>query len=149
MCIRDRNYLSLQDGQDNAPAMANLDGDTYPDLLLGNGCGGVAYYKGAMPGPTAIVDPGDKWNTTFTIYPNPGRDLFSIQWDSPAFKGLLNVSVTDLSGRIMLIKPSFDPNAEKLDLSGWESGLYFVSCRDNRQSGNSLPVQTRKLVMIQ
>jgi hypothetical protein len=143
----DMNYLSMQDGEHNAPALASLDNDQYPDLVVGNASGGLAYFKGTTPDPIGIAENGRAEDVYFRVFPNPGKDVFSIQWDTPAFRGKVHLRVTDLSGRTILDNTSFSPAFDRLNLTGFAPGVYLVKVREPQAGKNTAPVSTRKIVL--
>jgi endonuclease I len=59
------------------------------------------------------------------IYPNPADGFITIEF--PGFDGSdQNISVTDISGRIIL-KGSYDAHPVKLDISNFERGVYILT----------------------
>ena len=65
-----------------------------------------------------------------TIYPNPANQILNIKLDRYPLNDKLNVIINDLSGRIVF--RSLIKNNSNFDLSGWESGVYFLQISDNQ-----------------
>jgi alpha-amylase len=69
---------------------------------------------------TGIDNPNaDKWS----IYPNPTHDL--IYFNLPT--GYENVTVTSALGKSLLVKPTLTSGSGQIDLSGYPSGVYYIS----------------------
>jgi len=61
-----------------------------------------------------------------TIYPNPSNGLFNLQFtETNAFE----YSVTDITGRIIIINTSGNSNALPIDLSNQPNGVYLLKVR--------------------
>lgn len=106
----------LWDGKRTAPAIADLNGDHYPDLIIGQYAGGVTFYKGRFPHFNGI---GIKEHTTgLTLFPNPTHSLLNIHSENSEIH---HVRILDISGRTL-----FESNHHIVDLSSLPSGIYLV-----------------------
>lgn len=119
---RDNNNITIDEGIRTAVALANLNGDGFPELIVGNYSGGLAYYSGSTP---SIYDVGIGENNTpendkVIIFPNPFRTDFKISGIESSFVD--NIEIFDISGR--LIKSQ--KNIDLIDMQGYKSGIYFV-----------------------
>ena len=75
----------------------------------------------------------------FHVFPNPATDNLMVFCSSNAVQQSLLIA--DMSGRVVFKKENAEMN-EKIDASGWERGIYFVTLRSgNRQSVRKLAVQ--------
>ncbi len=106
----------LWDGKRTAPAIADLNGDHYPDLLIGQYAGGVTFYKGRFPHFNGIGI--EEHTNDITILPNPTNSLLHIRSENLAIQ---EVRLIDISGRTLLLT---DQNI--LNLSTFPSGIYIV-----------------------
>jgi endonuclease I len=78
--------------------------------------------------------------TTLTIYPNPAEDYCYITPPSPSINGKLHVSLMGFTGKSPACQTTNEETRIRLDLSGFNSGLYFVRMidDDNGKSYNGL-----------
>lgn len=60
----------------------------------------------------------------FLVYPNPLSTFLTIGVPDGQDR---EVRITDLNGKLLL-KQLLDPGFSQLDTSGWEKGVYFISC---------------------
>lgn len=112
-----------KDGLKNAPAMAYLDNDTLPELILGNYSGGLRYFKGDTYTFPNISIVENKMLSNFVIYPNPAKDQITLKFDDLE-NGEFFVSVFDIHGRV-LVNTSLR-NEESISTSHLNSGMYIV-----------------------
>jgi hypothetical protein len=93
-----QNYLWIDEGLRSAVAIANLDGDAFPDMIVGNYSGGLTYFKGTNPPPAAIEEPPET-KALVTIAPNPANESFNIILHQNVFIKIEKAILTDLYGR--------------------------------------------------
>lgn len=81
---------------------------------------------------TSVNEPNNSDKTTFDVYPNPAKESFTLQIESPkAEKGQL--SVFDMSGRELYFIPQFNINSgsqkvilQRRDLNINSAGMYYI-----------------------
>ncbi|GAA4763476.1 MULTISPECIES: T9SS type A sorting domain-containing protein [Flavobacterium] len=67
-------------------------------------------------------------DTDINIYPNPSNGLFAIQINQ--FKGVANLEVVDLNGRVVYSQKDVDFSTEKsVNLSELQAGIYIVKIK--------------------
>ncbi len=64
---------------------------------------------------------------TFSLYPNPARDLVNLQWDNP--QGAVSVRILDLNGRI-LISREVRTSHITLHVGNYPKGIYLIQISD-------------------
>ncbi|NCA86612.1 MAG: T9SS type A sorting domain-containing protein [Clostridia bacterium] len=93
-----QNYMWIDEGLRSAAVIAHLDDDAYPDMIVGNYCGGLTYFKGTTPPPAAIEEPSES-TALVTVAPNPANDHLNIITHQNVFVEIQNAILTDLYGR--------------------------------------------------
>lgn len=113
----------LREGRRTAAAIAHIDDDAYPDLIVGNYAGGAAYLKGRTPASHESGTPSLS-RTILRAYPNPTSGPLTIDTGTPVDL----VVVYDLSGRILL--RSTGPN---IHLEEFSDGMYILEINRQQQ----------------
>jgi len=113
----------LREGRRTAAAIAHIDDDAYPDLIVGNYAGGAAYLKGRTPASHESGTPNLS-RTILRAYPNPTIGPLTIDRDIPVEL----VVVYDLFGRVLL--RSSGPNIHLGDLP---DGMYILEINRQQQ----------------
>jgi hypothetical protein len=93
-----QNYLWIDEGLRSAVAIAHLDSDTYPDMIVGNYSGGLIYFKGGTPPPASIEEPSET-TALITVAPNPASVSVHIITHKNIFIEIQKAIFTDLYGR--------------------------------------------------
>ncbi|HEX8517055.1 MAG TPA: T9SS type A sorting domain-containing protein [Bacteroidia bacterium] len=73
----DSTYLGLREGERTAPSGADINGDGFLDLVVGNYQGGVSFFKG-VASLTTSDDLGVENGWQVNIYPNPANNILNI-----------------------------------------------------------------------
>jgi hypothetical protein len=119
-----KNYLWINEGLRSAVAVGNLNGDAYPDMIVGNYSGGLSWYSGA-PAPPAGIETRHSTNN-FYLYPNPAGNYFTIRSKSGNTHHETLITLYDVTGRKALRKSIIRVD-EKIDISMLHRGIYFVT----------------------
>lgn len=108
----------IRSGERVAPAVYDLDGDAYPDMVIGNNSGGVEYFRGVQ---AHVGVPGITANAAVRIYPNPVTDWFFIETSVSSYE----VRIFDLAGKCVWQKELSASGS--VNVSGLQPGIYFCS----------------------
>ena len=126
--IQNKAY-KITEGIRTTAAVADLDGDNKPDLLVGNWAGGVSYFKGSEPFVNKVTTP--KLNDII-VYPNPTTGELRIT-NIPRWRGqgveelrITSIEIFDVYGRNVLSHKSPLSPETTINISHLQSGIYFV-----------------------
>jgi len=117
--IQNKAYR-IDEGIRVAATVADIDGDSKPDLFVGNWAGGVSFFKGTEPVESKIID---IQQDDIIIYPNPTTGELTIDNGQWTMKG---VEIYDMYGRKQFSIVNCQLSIEKIDISHFSAGIYFV-----------------------
>ncbi len=126
-----KNYLWIDEGLRSAIAIDDLDGDEYPDMLVGNYSGGLNYYKGNIPPPAGIsAKPG--YEPDIRIFPNPANDFITIATPENSNITLTDARILDFWGKEKRI--TFD-RSNRIFTGDLPEGIYLLQLRLDTPNG--------------
>ena len=108
-------------------AIGTLNGDSYPDMIVGNYAGGMSFFDGRAQIPFNITS---QETEKIGCYPNPAREIVNIVTNSE--KGSL-LQLYDLTGR-KLREIILQDNHYQLDISNLKASLYLLKLTNGEQS---------------
>ena len=82
---------------------------------------GTSYYTGA----NTVGLAENTSETPLVLFPNPAQDIVSLKFDSK----IDNIEVFDMNGRSIAVE--FNPTNKTIDVSGLNSGIYYVNVYSN------------------
>jgi len=85
-----------------------------------------------------VVGLDEREGAEFSIQPNPANDQVFIQFEQ---NQSFNLQLIDAKGRVVLEKTVTDANSTLLDISGFDSGIYYLRAIDDNGS------RTKKLIV--
>ena len=103
---------NIWEGGRTSVSISDINNDNLVDLIIGNQCGGLAYFKGDSIMNTSIIT----ISNTFSIYPNPATDIICI---GNKQKEIINIYNT--IGKLVI-----STKEENIDVKNLPSGIYFV-----------------------
>lgn len=133
--LDNENYLWLYDGIMNSVTVSDLNEDGYPDMIMGNYSGGLAYYKGVEP-PMIGIDE-KSYDDAIDIFPNPAEKTIRII--NQTGKKIEKIQIFNSLGKLMICINKFE---NSIDIANLPAGVYFVCLI----TGNSKT--TKKLIVL-
>jgi len=130
--LNDRTQI-LCEGSFTAIAVADLNGDGYLDLVVGNHRGGLTIFFGISEFPPStnihppIVDTPER--AFLRVFPNPVQDFLVVEIDKPY---RMRGEILDLHGRVVRHLPTIK-NGENIDVSSLSAGVYVLRIVANNQ----------------
>lgn len=135
----DSMYVSSYEGLRIAPAIADVNGDTLADVIIGNYAGGVSIFLGDM---SVGMTENNSVPAFFSIYPNPASGEITIQTELPANEFPASIVLRSVTGAEIKILKTEHAN-EKISVAGLAPGMYFVTVqtKSGKTSSKKLLIQ--------
>lgn len=132
----DSNYSFIKTAPRSVPAIADIDGDGYYEMVVGNKFGGLHYYKQVY---TLNTDQVVINENAIVLFPNPTHEEVSLLFTSPIENIQAKMQIIDISGRIVY-RSTFETNlTNRFDLSPLQAGIYHVMIElKGQKSGRKL-----------
>lgn len=96
--------INTVNGHHLIPAMADLNGDSIPDMIIGNEAGGLEFFEGRIEIVPNIGLPNwealSQNKNQLLLFPNPSADGF-VKADMSNFKGRTDYKLFDLRGQLL------------------------------------------------
>lgn len=112
----------IKEGVHSAVSVADLNSDGFPEMIVGNWAGGIAYFEGVQhPDSTVLVKPYSTISS-ISIYPNPCKNFFSIDLEDKRNENF-RLTLYDSEGRQVLMQ-TVSPHVP-ISVSHLPNGIYF------------------------
>ena len=113
---------NIWDGGKSAVALADINNDNNPDMIVGNLSGGISFFSSdTLLTDTTITNFSNQTkNIDFTIYPNPAETNFTIKSSETG-----TVTIKNLLGNTIYNKKKTE-DVLKINISQFSKGIYVV-----------------------
>lgn len=121
--LTDSLYVSWREGGNVSPAIADMDGDGWYDMIIGNYAGGVSYFRGddGLSTHDAVTDN----ENALRVYPVPATEEINIEVGfNPGNNSTYTIS--DVSGKIVG-GGKIVHQQTRVNVSNLNAGVYTVS----------------------
>lgn len=115
------SYINVRERA--TPFIADIDGDTRYEMIVGSKAGGVVAFKQYF---NVGVDNITSGNGNITVYPNPANTKLTITWEKGYASQGLKLSLVSVTGQTLLSKEIVpDATETDLDVTSIAQGVYY------------------------
>lgn len=132
----DSSFQNIWDGASTSVTLADINNDTYPDLLIGNYAGGVAYYQGDFS--TLVNKSSDETVDDIVFYPNPSSTTITVDIGNNDLTNS-SIEIINLLGKT-IFEQQVESNITVVDLQKLPQGVYLL------KFSNSNGSKTKKII---
>jgi len=113
---------NIWDGGKSALALADINNDNNPDMIVGNLSGGISFFSSdtLLTDTTTTNVSNQTKNIDFTIYPNPAKTNFTFKSSKTG-----TVTIKNLLGNTIYNKKKIE-DVLKINISQFSKGIYVV-----------------------
>ncbi|HNX22093.1 MAG TPA: FG-GAP-like repeat-containing protein [Bacteroidales bacterium] len=113
-------YL-IDEGIRCGAAIADLNGDQRPELIVGNWAGGLTFFSGSAPIPVEIT----KHNDQVKVYPNPATDQITIELGA---YNEATIQLFSITGQLITSIECNNP-INSINCTSFSNGFYFLKIK--------------------
>ncbi len=128
--LTDSMFQNIYEPSHCVPTVADVDGDSKYDVIVGNLMGGVVLYTQNVI--LSVEDNPKQGSTFFNVFPNPVNDILYLQFDDKNQTTKIFIEIMDVLGNIVFKSESKSFNDE-LNISNLSSGTYIVRALNSDQ----------------
>jgi len=142
--LAEKQLLYINEGTRTAAAIADLDNDGIPDMIIGNYRGGLSYYKGDTNLIHNDIPQITLQTNSIQLFPNPVKDNLTISFPSVESSNI-NLTIYNGSGKTVYKNSIRNPKQLTLSTQEWNNGIYFLKSECLEQS--RMQITTHKFVI--
>lgn len=129
--LLDSMYLDIYEGNRTAPYGADINNDSYLDVVIGNYSGGTSLYLGRQS--LYSVKEEKKLIPEFVVYPNPSSSFISIEIKTELPEKYY-ISVENMVGQKVMNEEAIKAKTTTLNVNNLNAGIYFIKLSDGRNN---------------
>jgi hypothetical protein len=129
----ENGLITLKNGFQVKPALADINNDGFFDLLVGNARGGLQLYQ--TPWKKLTTNTKEINNATeeqIIVYPNPSDDFIHLKYASAKSFSNVKISIFDVLGRCLLHWKNYIENSP-INISTFPNGFYQIQLEDGME----------------
>lgn len=146
MNMPNNGFEYIDEGMRTTPCLYDFNSDGYLDMIIGNYCGGLSYFSGAL-GLNIGIEELSKNNLDFSIFPNPAQNEINLNLSEFISYNKIEVNLYDLVGRKLFTKQIESSISYKVPIAALESGVYLVEIKGYTKNGKTIS-NTKKLIKL-
>ena len=127
-----KDYGNINVGSNSAPAVADIDGDGYLEMLVGTPRGGFEFWNTDIKVTEGVKV--DEFSEEINIYPNPCHDHVFFNFDNISETGI-KATIFDLMGR-KISEHNISPGNNKINIEKLTIGTYLLKIQLNEKTLN-------------
>ena len=128
--VIDSSLANIREGVLSSCAVADLDQDGFPEIVIGNRRGGLSFFKGENPNTISDLENPP---IELGIYPNPTSDFIQLNSNNLHFPVQLNIY--DTSGRF-IEQIEIESSKQLINCSNFNKGIYLINIiKDTKSLG--------------
>lgn len=132
----------MLNGERTRPAIYDLDGDGFFEIIVGNSRGGISIFHSDIKDETVNVEDNYK-NLSFQMYPNPAQNKLFISWDNLVVDRPVTFTILSIGGTTIIKSKEMNISGNiEIDISSLKSGIYLVHFETANRTG------VQKLIVI-
>jgi len=138
----------IREGWRTGPTVFNSNADSYPDMVVGNYAGGLAFYRGIQPQPIGIIESKPAVECQVSLYPNPASDKIHINVDKTEYSGLVKIEIFSIDGSLCYTSGYISIKSEMIvPLKELCNGIYFCKIDMNAENSQRNHIIYRRFVI--
>lgn len=110
----------FKEGRRIGVAVAELNGDQFPDIIIGNYAGGAALFKGCQPPEHVGIQ--NPIRSQYRLYPTPNDGCFSVSGKET----INSVEIFDILGKKIHTEHNINSSSVNINLKNANNGVYFI-----------------------
>lgn len=139
--LESTHFMYFTEGIRTSPALADINGDNFIDLAIGNYSGGLALYRGSSPKPAGMAE--NLQQERLIVSPNPAYNKISIRL--PIVNDW-NVEIKSIHGLLIFSGCLKNSDGMVIDLPEVSAGLYLIHATGSKGYDRGL---SEKFIIIQ
>lgn len=145
--LADSMLLRIYEGGRSAVTVFNIDNDSFPEMIIGNYSGGVAYFKGITPPPVSIAEFAQQLSIQMKTYPIPADDKLFITGDNIESFDKCTVGIYNIIGKSVLCRVTPASQGFIIDTQNLRDGLYCYSIAGSLKTSERIFFASGKFVV--
>ena len=126
------NYTNLDFKERLIPTLANLDKDSFPEMLIGTYRGGVYFLKNNSDSSFIVNSLSEKIEEeSIKVYPNPNKGNFVVELSNSLED--YQITIVNTVGQLCSFKEHRNNNVLSVQLENSAKGLYYIIIQQNNK----------------
>lgn len=139
------NKFNIMEGNFSAPAIADLNNDNFPEMVLGNLGGGLVFFLGTeAPADTVGIANYVINDLNLNIFPNPANEILNIKVTPNVTNA--KIKIFNILGVLVFEQDYDNLNFISINISNLQKGVYFLNFQTIK---NNQPLIINRKIVVQ